>query len=111
MAGELQPVQVARVVADTALATEGVHSLGTGSFAEVATYGAGEKVLGVIATEDRVEVHIVALYPLRDSVPKLADKIRERILPEVGSRRVDVVVEDVALANEEAEGVSGDEGV
>lgn len=98
MANELQ---VARAVADTALSTEGIHSLGTGAFAEVATYGPGEKVLGVRVTEEEVEVHIVALYPLRAPVPELATKLRERLVPEVESRRIDVVVEDIAPAEEE----------
>lgn len=105
MANELQ---VARAVADTALSTDGVHSLGTGTFAEVATYGPGEKVLGVIVTEEEVEVHIVALYPLRSPVPELANKVRERLIPEAESRRIDVVVEDIALADE---GVTDDAGI
>lgn len=102
MANELQ---VARAVADTALSTEGVHSLGTGSFAEIATYGPGEKVLGVIVTEDYVEVHIIALYPPESSIPDLVHDIRQKLMPKAESRRVDVVVEDVAQAGEEvAEG-------
>jgi hypothetical protein len=93
-------LQVARAVADTALSTEGVHSLGTGTFAEVATYGPGEKVLGVIATEESVEVHVVALYPLKSPVPDLVRELREKLISEVGSRRIDVVVEDIALAGD-----------
>lgn len=102
MANELQ---VARAVADTALSTEGVHSLGTGSFAEIATYGPGEKVLGVIATGEYVEVHIIALYPLKSSIPDLVHDLRQKLTPKAESRRVDVVVEDIAQAGEEvAEG-------
>lgn len=94
MANELQ---VARAVADTALSTEGVHSLGTGTFAEVATYEGAEKVLGVRVTEEEVEVHIVALYPLQSSIPELAERVRQKLSPEVESRRVDVVVEDLEV--------------
>lgn len=98
MASEL--LQVARAVADTALATDGVHSLGTGTFAEVATYEGADKVLGVHVTEEEVEVHIIALYPLQSSIPQLADTIRSRVAAEVESRRVDVVVEDLEVADD-----------
>lgn len=100
-------LQVARTVADMSVSTEGVHSLGTGSFAEVATYGPGDKVLGVIVTEEEVEVHIIALYPLRSSIPQLANELRERLIPGVESRRVDVVVEDIAPADEEVASDAG----
>jgi hypothetical protein len=100
-------LQVARAVADTALSTEGVHSLGTGSFSEIATYGPGEKVLGVIATEEHVEVHIIALYPPKTSIPDLVHGLRQELIPKAESRRVDVVVEDITQEGEEvAEGES-----
>lgn len=101
-------LQVARAVADTALSTDGVHSLATNAFAEIATYGPGEKVLGVVVTEEEVEVHIVALYPIQDPVPELAEKVRERSIPEAGSRRVNVVVEDIQPEDEGSEGAGGD---
>lgn len=104
-------LQVARAVADTALSTEGVHSLGTGSFAEIATYGPGDKVLGVIATDSYVEVHIVALYPLKTSVPDLVHDLREKLEPKAESRRIDVVVEDIALEGESGEEASSDESL
>lgn len=91
-------LRVARALADTALSTDGVHSLGTGTFVEAATYGPNEKVLGVVVAGEKVEVHVVALYPLQGSVPELADRIRERVGPEAQRRRVDVVVEDVEVA-------------
>lgn len=97
MANELQ---VARAVADTALSTDGIHSLGTGTFAEVATYEGADKVLGVLVTGEEVEVHIVALYPLQGSIPELADRVREKLAPEVGSRRVDVIVEDIEVPDD-----------
>ena len=91
---------MARAVADTALSTKGVHSLSTGTFAEVATYEGADKVLGVIVTEEEVEVHIVALYPLQSSIPELAERIRRKVAPEVESRRVDVVVEDIEVPDD-----------
>ena len=97
MAGELQ---VARAVADTALSTEGIYSLGTGTFAEVATYEGADKVLGVMVTEEEVEVHIVALYPLQSSIPVPAERVRQKVAPEVESRRVDVVVEDIEVPDD-----------
>ena len=97
MANELQ---VARAVADTALSTEGIHSLGTGTFAEVATYEGADKVLGVIVTEEEVEVHVVALYPLQSPIPELAERVRQKVAPEVESRRIDVVVEDIEVPDD-----------
>ncbi|CAN5132330.1 hypothetical protein BH24ACT16_BH24ACT16_03740 [soil metagenome] len=111
MASVADELQVARAVADTALSTEGIHSLGTGAFSEVATYGPGEKVLGVIVTEGEVEVHIVALYPLKGSVPELAGAVRDRVAPDAEGRRIDVVVEDIALEGESGEEASGDESL
>ena len=97
MANELQ---VARAVADTALSTEGIHSLGTGTFAEVATYEGADKVLGVLVTEEEVEVHVVALYPLQSPIPELAERVRRKVAPEVESRRIDVVVEDIEVPDD-----------
>lgn len=97
MANELQ---VARAVADTALSTEGIHSLGTGTFAEVATYEGADKVLGVLVTEEEVEVHVVALYPLQSPIPELAERVRRKAAPEVESRRIDVVVEDIEVPDD-----------
>ena len=97
MAGELQ---VARAVADTALSTEGIHSLGTGTLAEIATYGPGEKVLGGIVTEEEVEVHIVALYPLKGTVPELAGEVRDKVARDAEGRRIQVVVDDLAMSEE-----------
>lgn len=93
-------LQLARAASDAALATRGVYRLGTGRFVEAATYGAGEKVSGVIVTPERVEVHIVASYPLEKSVLELAQEIRERVAPEVEGRETDVVVEDVEVIEE-----------
>lgn len=94
-----EPLRTAASVAEAALSTRGVHSLGTGRHAEAATYGAGEKVLGVVTRPEEVEVHIVALYPLAPeygSLLELARKVREQVSEHAGGKEVSVVVDDVA---------------
>lgn len=97
-------VQIARAVFDEALATNGVHSLATGGpFAEIATYGPGETVQGVVVRDDEVEVHIVADYPPAAPLPQLAENIREKVDPIVEGRKTTVVVADVAEDEETAD--------
>ncbi|MDP8951240.1 MAG: hypothetical protein M3N18_03200 [Actinomycetota bacterium] len=98
MADELQ---LARAVSEAVLATEGVYSLGAGRYAEAATYGAGEKVTGVVVGSDDVRVHIVARYPLVEPIPALAERIREQVASEVEGRTTTVVVEDLEVAQDE----------
>ena len=90
-------LQLARAVSEAALATNGVYSLGTGRYAEAATYGAGEKVTGVVVNPDEVRVHVVARYPLGEPIPILAERIRERVASKVGGRTTTVVVEDLEI--------------
>lgn len=94
-------LQMARAVQDAALATEGVASLGTGRWAEAATYGAGEKVTGVVVSPDEVRVHIVANYPPPESLQALAERVRERVASRAGGRPAMVVVEDIEVARDE----------
>jgi hypothetical protein len=94
-------IQLARVAAAVALATEGIHSLGTGRYAEAATYDVGEKVSGVVVTPEEVEIHVVARYPLVRPIPELAESLRERVSPEAGGRKTNVVVEDLEVAADE----------
>lgn len=99
MADEL--IEIARVVSVAALATDGVHSLGGGRYAEAATYGlGGEKVSGVVVGDEAVEVHIVVAYPLAKPAPEIAQAVRERVLPLAKGRKADVVVEDVVVGEE-----------
>jgi uncharacterized alkaline shock family protein YloU len=102
-------LQLARAASEAALATEGVHRLGSGRFVEAATYGAGEKVSGVVVTLEEVQVHVVAVYPLPKPIPDLAQSIRERVAPRVEGRKVTVVVEDIEAAGET--GTTGSEQV
>jgi len=94
-------LNLARAVSAAALATEGVYSLGTGRYAEAATYEGSEKVSGVVVTPDEVEIHIVASYPLARPIPELAQQIRERVAAEAGERRTSVVVEDIEVTRED----------
>ncbi len=94
-------LQLARAVSEAVLATEGVYSLGVGRYAEAATYGAGEKVTGVVIGRDDVRVHIVAYYPLSEPIPALAERVRDRVAPEVEGRTTTVVVEDLEVAQDE----------
>jgi hypothetical protein len=90
-------LQLARAAREAALATEGVRRLGTGRWSEAATYGPGEKVSGVVVEPDEVEVHIVVGYPLNQSIPALAQRVRERVALSVGGRATTVVVEDLEV--------------
>ena len=94
-------LQLARAVSEAVLATNGVYSLGTGRYAEAATYGAGEKVTGVVVNPDEVRVHIVARYPLAEPIPILAERIRERVAARVRGRTTTVVVEDLEITQDE----------
>ena len=94
-------LQLARAVAEAALATDGVYSLGTGRYAEAATYGAGETVTGVVVGPDEVRVHIVVRYPLVEPIPALAERVRERAALRSGGRAMTVVVEDLEVVRDE----------
>ena len=95
-------LQLARAVSEAVLTTSGVYSLGTGRYAEAATYGAGEKVTGVVVNPDEVRVHIVARYPLFEPIPIIAERIRERVASKVGDRITTVVVEDLKIVQDES---------
>jgi len=96
-----EELQLARVVSEAVLATEGVYSLGVGRYAEAATYGPGEKVTGVVVDSGEVRVHIVARYPLAEPIPALAERIRERVASRTGGRATTVVIEDLEVAQDE----------
>ena len=93
-------LQLARAASDAALATDGVHRLGSGLFVEAATYGVGDAVSGVVVTPDKVEVHIVAKYPLSKSIPEIAESVKESVSPKVEGRKTAVVVEDLEVIEE-----------
>jgi uncharacterized alkaline shock family protein YloU len=97
----LDGIQLARAASVAALATEGVHSMGRGRYAEAATYEGSEKVLGVVVGPEDLEIHIVARYPLPRPIPEIAENIRERVAPQAGGRRTRVVVEDLEVGEDE----------
>jgi len=94
-------IQLARVASAAALATEGVHAMGTGRYVEAATYEGAEKVSGVVVGPEDLEIHIVARYPLPRPIPEIAEDIRERVAPQAGGRRTMVVVEDLEVGEDE----------
>jgi hypothetical protein len=75
--------------------------LATGRFVEAATYGAGEKVTGVVVGPDEVRVHIVVRWPLPEPIPVLAERVREKVAPGTLGRTTTVVVEDVEVVQDE----------
>jgi hypothetical protein len=96
-----EDLQLARAASEAALATDGVYALATGRFVEVATYGAGEKVTGVVVGPDEVRVHIVVRWPLPEPIPALAERVREKVAPGALGRTTTVVVEDVEVVRDE----------
>ncbi len=96
-----EDLRLARTVSEAVLATNGVYSLGTGRYAEAATYGAGERVIGVVVAPHEVRVHIVVRYPLAEPIPALAGRIREQVFSMAGGRATTVVVEDLEVAQDE----------
>jgi hypothetical protein len=95
-------LELARQVRRLALETEGVAAIGEGRLAEVATRWLGEKVLGVAVDETSIEVHVVARYPSGFPVADLAERLRNKVEPLLGGRRVDVVVDDMVMAEDDA---------
>ncbi|HVX42848.1 MAG TPA: hypothetical protein VHC49_03135 [Mycobacteriales bacterium] len=92
------PTPDADAIAAAVASCPGVARLHGGMFGEVATYLPGRRVVGVQVGEHRVAVHIVArLGPLQD----VADGVRGVVTPLAEGFPVDVVVEDVALDDED----------
>jgi hypothetical protein len=96
-----EDLQLARAASEAPLATDGVYALATGRFVEAATYGAGEKVTGVVVGPDEVRVHIVVRWPLPEPIPVLAERVREKVAPGALGRTTTVVVEDVEVVQDE----------
>ena len=95
-----EDLRVARTVSEAVLTTDGVYALGTGRYAEAATYGPGEKVVGVVVGANDVEVRIVARYPPPEPLKALGEHIRERVAPIVEGRTTTVIVEDVEVSRD-----------
>jgi hypothetical protein len=105
--GQLGPeaeLALAKRVREAVLEIEGVAGIGEGRLAEVATRWLGEKVLGVVVRAESIEVHVVAYYPGGFPAGDLADRVRAKVEPLAGGRRLDVVVDDLIVADEDAPG-------
>jgi len=87
---------VARAVADAALAVPGVAGLSPGRGVEVSTQFSGGKVLGVRFTADGVTIQIIAdRVPLPPVASEVTASVR-RVLSAMGDgRAVTVVIDDV----------------
>jgi hypothetical protein len=89
---------LARSLADAVTAVAGVASLSGGPGVEVATFFSGGKVTGLHLGDDQVDVHVVIDQAPVQVVAEAAAAAALRVLSAVGdSRRVQVIVDDVAL--------------
>lgn len=86
------------VVAGLVLACPAVAGLSGGAFGSAATYLPGRRVTGIRLAADSVEVHPVLRYGA--TVTELARQVRGALAGLVGARTVDIVVEDVEVADE-----------
>lgn len=96
-------LRVARALRAAALSVDGVHSMGSGIYAEAATYGAGEKVTGVVVSAGEVRLYVVAAYPpvasgRERSVLSVAKRVREAATPAAEGRELSLVVEGLGPA-------------
>jgi uncharacterized alkaline shock family protein YloU len=100
---------IARAVHAAVSAVPGVCGLFAGRVAELATYGPGETVRGVVVRhvggDLMVAVHVVAAYRAALVFPTLADQIRAGVgeaisaLGDVPVRRIDVSFDDLRVAS------------
>lgn len=95
-------LSLAHQIKQAALETEGVATISGGRWAEVATRWVGEKVVGVAVDQASVEVHVVARYPSGFPIANLAKRLRNNLEPLAGGRRLDVVVDDLVMAEDDA---------
>ncbi|MGW4794631.1 hypothetical protein ACWEPC_19700 [Nonomuraea sp. NPDC004297] len=89
------PGTEARLIADRARACPGVAGLSGGPFGTVATYLPGERLPGVSAGEDAVEIAIVAT--LDRPLPETADQVRRAVADLAGERPVHVRIDDIIV--------------
>jgi hypothetical protein len=90
------PPDPVEAVAALVRSCPGVASLSAGMFGEVATYLPGmRRVRGIRFDEERVEVHIVAVWG--PALPDLARQVRAVCAAFAGTRLVDVFVDDLQL--------------
>jgi len=100
-------VSIARAIVAGVRSVPGVADVSPGRFAEVATYGPGEKVRGVAVSQAAgaldINVHLCALYAHSLVLPELADRVRSAVRQSVEAlgvglpRRIDVAFDDLRV--------------
>jgi hypothetical protein len=101
-------VELAQAIAAAVGSVPGVAGVSPGRFAEPGTYGARERVPGVIVRQTAeslaVEVHVCAQYAASLVLHDLAARVRESIRQSIGAAgvirtvsRTDVVFDDVRV--------------
>ncbi len=88
----------ASAVRMAALRSRFVAGLHPGEFGEAATYGVGDRVVGVQVRDDAVVVHVVSRWGTAAS--DLVADVRALVSAPALGRRIDVVIQDVQLPDE-----------
>ncbi len=107
---QVSEVSIARAVVAAVRGVPSVADVGPGRFVEAATYGAGEKVRGVVVGRARgaldIEVHLCALYTDSLVLPGLAARVRSAVRQSVEGLgagllgRIDVAFDDLRVEEE-----------
>lgn len=98
-----QSIAVARAAAEAARAVAGVLDLAGGMIGEFATYGGGERQVGVrVRSGDQPSVALKLVVAFGAALPELTDNVRERVrdavVPLLGTdTTIDIDVVDVRL--------------
>lgn len=99
------PFEIARTVAEAVRALPEVAALGSGRYAEAATYGPDGRVRGVVVRAEPpewlVEVHLVARYSAHLDLEGTAARVRAQVSEALARRgvatRVDVFIDDITV--------------
>ena len=104
----LSKVSLARAISDAVRLVAGVADVSPGRFAELATYGPGEKVPGVVVESAvdglAIEVHLCVQYLDSLDLTELAARVRDAVhrtgetLGTGPINRVDVAFDDLRVA-------------
>jgi hypothetical protein len=107
---QVTDVSIAQAIVAAVRALPGVADVSPGRFAEAATYGRGERVLGValgrVAGAFDIEVHLCALYSDSLILPELAARVRSTVRQTVEGlgagllQRIDVAFDDLRVEEE-----------
>jgi hypothetical protein len=100
-------IRLARAIAETVRSVPGIADIRQGQFAEIATYGPGDKVPGIVlrVTPEGayIEVHVSALYSDGLVLSALATQVRSAVRQAVEVRdpvplgQIDVVFDDLRV--------------